>query len=295
MEVPETIDVDDLDESNISQAQFLKILNCTQPSTSRTQVPNSNGFANASTSRPSTSKDQTLESVLSDIPSEVLSGCGLDEVCRPDYKAAIFPRTRPPNAPVIERTPSVFHEEETIDNEDHFYFESDHLALKANDDYRNMLKTIIMLQAQRTQAIKDLDELLMAKKKALEDPIGYVNKMQTEGLPEYPGPQVIAKIPEIDWTKYNVAQPDINMRPLTRHAKTAPPTNNTKQDDEVDKFDGDKRVVRGRACDESKPESFNKPWTEEEQRRLEELLHTYPPEDVEMKRWTKIANALGIY
>lgn len=32
----------------------------------------------------------------------------------------------------------------------------------------------------------------------------------------------------------------------------------------------------------------------EEQRRLEELLIEYPPEDVEMRRWTKIANALGI-
>jgi len=31
----------------------------------------------------------------------------------------------------------------------------------------------------------------------------------------------------------------------------------------------------------------------EEQRRLEELLKEYPKEEVEMRRWTKIANALG--
>ena len=29
------------------------------------------------------------------------------------------------------------------------------------------------------------------------------------------------------------------------------------------------------------------------QERLEELLRIYPPEDVEAKRWQKIANALG--
>lgn len=34
-------------------------------------------------------------------------------------------------------------------------------------------------------------------------------------------------------------------------------------------------------------------WTCEEQRRLEELLKEYPEEEIEMRRWVKIANALG--
>lgn len=51
--------------------------------------------------------------------------------------------------------------------------------------------------------------------------------------------------------------------------------------------------MRGRVFDESKPETFNQLWTIEEQRRLEELLIEYPPEEIEMRRWTKIANALG--
>lgn len=54
-----------------------------------------------------------------------------------------------------------------------------------------------------------------------------------------------------------------------------------------------KILVRGRAFDETKPETFNQLWTFEEQKRLEELLVEYPPEDVEMRRWTKIARALG--
>jgi hypothetical protein len=35
-------------------------------------------------------------------------------------------------------------------------------------------------------------------------------------------------------------------------------------------------------------------WTTEEQKRLEELLQIYPPEPVEMRRFKKIADALGL-
>ncbi|OXU32281.1 hypothetical protein TSAR_007057 [Trichomalopsis sarcophagae] len=234
-------------------------------------------------------KNETLADILSDLPSEVLTSCGPEEAFAPNYREKIFPRSRPPGAPVTEPTTSVFHEEEVMDPDDNFYFESDHLALKGNKDYRNLLKVVVTLQAQRTQAIKDLDVLLMEKKKALEDPIAYVAKLQSGDLPEYPGPQKIAELPEIDWTKYNVAQPDGNMRPQTRHAKTAPqPRDNAPQEEE-----GEKLLIRGRAFDGSKPETFNKLWTTDEQRRLEELLIEYPPEEVEMRRWTKIANALG--
>lgn len=52
-------------------------------------------------------------------------------------------------------------------------------------------------------------------------------------------------------------------------------------------------LVRGRAFDETKPETFNQLWTFNEQKRLEELLVEYPPENIEMRRWTKIAKALG--
>ena len=52
-------------------------------------------------------------------------------------------------------------------------------------------------------------------------------------------------------------------------------------------------VIRGRVKDESKSETFNKLWTVEEQKHLEELLTKFPPEEVEAKRWQKIASALG--
>lgn len=55
----------------------------------------------------------------------------------------------------------------------------------------------------------------------------------------------------------------------------------------------DDQKVRGRQFDQTKPETFNQLWTYEEQMKLEELLLEYPPEAVEMRRFEKIAKALG--
>ncbi|XP_015182795.1 PREDICTED: ZZ-type zinc finger-containing protein 3 [Polistes dominula] len=178
-------------------------------------------------------------------------------------------------------------EEEEEEEEREFYFESDHLALKGNKTYNSLLKTIVILESQRTQAIEDLDKLYDARSKAMKDPISFVAQLQNGDLPEFPRPQKIADIPYIDWSQYNITIPDTRMRPQTRHGNVIPQTQiNTEQENR-------KILVRGRAFDESKPETFNQLWTIEEQRRLEELLIEYPPEEVEMRRWTKIANALG--
>jgi ZZ-type zinc finger-containing protein 3 len=45
--------------------------------------------------------------------------------------------------------------------------------------------------------------------------------------------------------------------------------------------------------DSDKPVSFNRLWTEEEQRRLEQLLEEHGEEEVASHRWAKIARALG--
>lgn len=173
------------------------------------------------------------------------------------------------------------------EEEGEFFFESDHLALKGNKDYSAFLKTIVILEAQRIQAIKDLDELKSARAKAIKNPISFVAQLQNGDLPELPGPQKIAEIPYIDWSQYNISLPDTRIRPQTRHGHVLPQMQ-VKNEQENGKI-----LVRGRVFDESKPETFNQLWTIEEQRRLEELLIEYPPEEIEMRRWTKIANALG--
>ncbi|XP_014471794.1 PREDICTED: ZZ-type zinc finger-containing protein 3 [Dinoponera quadriceps] len=173
------------------------------------------------------------------------------------------------------------------EEESEFGFETEHVALKGNTDYCAFLKTIVTLEAQRTRAIEDLDKLLSVKTKALKDPILFVAQLQNGDLPELPGPQKIAEIPYVDWPKYNISIPDVRMRPQTRHGNVLPQIHikNEQEDGKI--------LVRGRAFDESKPETFNQLWTNEEQKRLEELLVEYPQEEIEMKRWTKIAKALG--
>ena len=52
-------------------------------------------------------------------------------------------------------------------------------------------------------------------------------------------------------------------------------------------------VVRGRKLEDDKPGSFNQLWTAEEQTKLEYLLQVYPSEKREVRRWEKIAKALG--
>lgn len=224
-----------------------------------------------------------------DIPEEVLTGCGPEETFRSDYKAAAFPRTRPANAPVIEPTTSIFLREEIEDPKDCYYFESDHLALQGNQDYLNMLETVITLQAQRTQAIKDLETLLVAKQKALEmDALLYVDKLQRGEHPEYPGPQKIVEIPEIDWSKYHIFRPDLFMRPQTRHTNTEPIIKHAKIEE-----DTKTTAVKNKPHNVTKPETFGQKWTCEEQQKLEELLRKYPSEEIEMNRFRKIADALG--
>lgn len=195
------------------------------------------------------------------------------------------------------------------EEENEFYFESDHLALKGNKDYSAFLKTIVILEAQRVKAIEDLDKLMSVRAEALKDPISFVAQLQNGDLPELPGPQKIAEIPYVDWSQYNITLPDVRMRPQTRHGHVLPQMQlKTEQENGKVRIDITytwketlyliffilQILVRGRAFDESKPETFNQLWTVEEQRRLEELLIEYPPEEIEMRRWTKIANALGM-
>ena len=52
-------------------------------------------------------------------------------------------------------------------------------------------------------------------------------------------------------------------------------------------------VVRGRVRGDRKPDTFNKLWSADEQRRLEDLLIKFPPEEVEMRRFGKIAQGFG--
>lgn len=159
-----------------------------------------------------------------------------------------------------------------------FQFETDHLALRGNKDYSELLKYIVKLEAQKVRTLKDIEELVDSKNKALEDPLTFVQNLQA-GTLVLPSRQIILDLPQIEWSKYGI-------------------DNYTESEDgkssrsELQDFENSIKV-RGRKFSDSKPETFNQLWSCEEQKRLEELLEIYPEEPIEARRYKKIAQALG--
>ncbi|PIK62040.1 putative ZZ-type zinc finger-containing protein 3 [Apostichopus japonicus] len=198
-----------------------------------------------------------------------------------------------------------------------FFFESDHLALKGNKDYRMLLRTLTTLEAQRKQATQDLECLVNKQKQALSNPISFVNKIQHNVDLHLPVSQRVVPLPEVNWEAYlgkpenselllTVANQKIKTRPsnsasvnnhqnclcckkggnqpcqkLENHVASAPSSASTSGTNST------------KVKPESKSETFNLPWTNHEQQKLEDLLVKFPMEAVEARRWEKIANELG--
>lgn len=181
-----------------------------------------------------------------------------------------------------------------------FYFESDSLALRANPDYSCLLKTLVLLEVQRTKAIQDLEKLVDAKEKALENPLEFIEKLSRGESFELPTRQSVYLLPEIDWNKYyecvNISSEEFERTEgllkasLRRQVKKIQP-------DPIENPKAASRQIRQQTQeqpnDDKKPVNYNKAWDIEEQRRFEELLIEFPPEDNEAARWRKIAQKLG--
>lgn len=67
---------------------------------------------------------------------------------------------------------------ESAEESNVFYFESDHLALRGNRDYTNMLRTIAVLEAQKIRVQQQIEELALAKKRYLEEPELFLAKIR---------------------------------------------------------------------------------------------------------------------
>lgn len=73
-------------------------------------------------------------------------------------------------------------DDEGSENED-FYFESEHLALRGNPDYHSVLRSLVILEAQRIEAAKHIDQIVQVSKRALRDPENFIKKLTSgEGL-----------------------------------------------------------------------------------------------------------------
>ncbi|XP_049602718.1 ZZ-type zinc finger-containing protein 3 isoform X2 [Syngnathus scovelli] len=210
-------------------------------------------------------------------------------------------------------------EEEEEEEPDVYYFESDHLALKHNKDYQRLLQTIAVLEGQRTQAILDLEKLARHRREALADPITFVEQLQKRVNLELPCPQRVVQLPDLAWEQYTSGLGDFQREFCDKKRKTrrlklifdkglpARPKSpvEPKKDCEASTLYSSlptsdapengrqTQMIRGRLCHSSKPDTFNQLWTADEQKKLEELLIKFPPEEVESKRWQKIADELG--
>ncbi|RNA11310.1 ZZ-type zinc finger-containing 3 [Brachionus plicatilis] len=180
-----------------------------------------------------------------------------------------------------------------LDNEP-FYFETDTVALRNNPDYSCLLKTLVLLEGQRVKACQDLENLLELKEQAMGDPINFVKKINEL---KAPCRQKVYLLPDIDWNKYYdcvdledleaIKNQKINrVQSLRQSQKMIKQMEQT----ELTESSQDKKSP---GSGKEKTKNYNKSWSVEEQRKLEELLIEFPPEDNEAARFRKIANHLG--
>ena len=147
-----------------------------------------------------------------------------------------------------------------------------------------------------------------------------MEKLQKKADIGLPYPQRVVQLPEIVWDQYtnslgNFERGFTNRKRHTRRVKLVfdkvglPARSKSPLDPRKDGeslsysmlplSDGPEgsnsrpQMIRERLCDDTKLETFNQLWTVEEQKKLEQLLLKYPPEEVESRRWQKIADELG--
>ncbi|KAL1518095.1 hypothetical protein ABEB36_001770 [Hypothenemus hampei] len=157
--------------------------------------------------------------------------------------------------------------------DDLFSFETDHLALKGNEDYCEVLKTLVVLAAQREKALQDYKTVAELRLEALKNPIEALTNIKNDTFPQIPLLLELPKLPVIDFQKYKVKVLESDLNEI---------------------YSRESKVKSEENSGINKPNpTNNRSWTPEEQKRLEELLQVFPPEPVEMKRFHKIAKALG--
>lgn len=163
-----------------------------------------------------------------------------------------------------------------------FYFETDFYLLKKNTDYKNLLKSLAILEVQRCTTIQSIEQLTVLKDQLSKNPILTFKQILERKDIGVLKTVNVHNLPSIDWSLYSSNNDedehtqqvfDINLRHKNTPDKQETSVVNTP---EVEK-----------------PETFKKPWTVEEQLRLEELLVEYPPERNESNRYRKISEALG--
>ncbi|KAJ4937201.1 hypothetical protein JOQ06_001780 [Pogonophryne albipinna] len=187
------------------------------------------------------------------------------------------------------------------------------------ESYQRLLQTIGVLEAQRTQAILDLETLARQQREALADPISFVEHLQKRVNLGLPRPQRVVQLPDIGWDQYTSGLSDFEREFCDKKRKTRrlklifdqglparpnSPVEPKKEGESSSMYSSlptsdalensrQAQLIRGRISQPNKSDTFNQLWTVEEQKKLEQLLLKFPPEEVESRRWQKVADELG--
>lgn len=94
--------------------------------------------------------------------------------------------TNTPETEMSDKTHQSEDDEEYSSDNEEFYFESDHLPLRGNSDYRAVLRSIVILEAQRIEVTKHIEKMVQVQKKALRDPEDFLKKLTSEEGLELP-------------------------------------------------------------------------------------------------------------
>ncbi|KMY88663.1 ZZ-type zinc finger-containing protein 3 [Drosophila simulans] len=160
------------------------------------------------------------------------------------------------------------------EDEDVFHFETEHLALRGNQCYTNLLRTLAVLQAQRIRVHQQIDELEATQKIYLENPQHMLDKLRNNEPLIADNYITTTVLPDLPTLSPNDEERGTNETPEDASSWT-------------------QEANKNRDRSNGRSENFNRLWTNQEQSRLEQLLIQYPPEEVEMRRFGKIAKALG--
>uniref|UniRef100_A0A5F8HB62 ZZ-type zinc finger-containing protein 3 n=1 Tax=Monodelphis domestica TaxID=13616 RepID=A0A5F8HB62_MONDO len=183
--------------------------------------------------------------------------------------------------------------EDDEEEPDVYYFESDHVALKHNKDYQRLLQTIAVLEAQRTQAVQDLESLGRHQREALKNPIGFVEKLQKKVLSARdvgPGHAVL-------WSAgLGVRGPPwlaVHTLPHSRSPRHGPGSVSRPRTP----WSPGRGLLAPSSVSLALPPvvvlEMALRMSRTGVKKLEQLLLKYPPEEVESRRWQKIADELG--
>lgn len=85
-----------------------------------------------------------------------------------------------------------------INEKNCFYFESDHLALKGNKDYSEVLKALFLLESQRSRLLEDYEKVVKLKNEALDDPFAVVERLKNGESLNMPDSVHLAEVNEIN-------------------------------------------------------------------------------------------------